>query len=692
MLDDLNLGGLNIEAIIESDREKKRQKKSDHQETVFKQYLELVRKDPLIAQNSSSRILEIIQDAGTKPIPLEDRWLKAEVYYNLFAGELYGVEDSIMHIVRHIEEAAVRASTGKQILLIVGPPATGKSTTAKILMKALENYRKRPIFTIKGCPKFEEPLHLLPRYLRSEFEKSLGVKIEGDLCPVCLNSMNSKFKEEDGSVRWWDIPVETFTFSIQGVRGISSFEPSDEKTSDITALTGRENIGITSNPAYGYSHPQAFEICGEIPKAERGLIEFREVLSSDREVLKVFFSLGEEKEIKVQGSNFPHLSVDTVVLGHTNLTVFKEFNTTKKFEGLHNRFVVVPMPYPLRMKDEERLYQKLIERESDLTKQEERDTTELDVSKLKRSHIAPGSLKLASLFAVLTRYIDSTSGISKLVKAKIYNGDKAITEIKDKDKAPIDVRALKEEGQDNPNIAAREGMFGVSSRDVLAALNDKLVEGGCLTPLSVIKYLDDLFKSQRRMGYEPEEVEHFRELLSAENGSVMSEYKDFCIRAVNKAFIGAYEDLAEKNFKMYMTEADLWCEQHSSFVRNSIDIQRDELTQKPKEADVKFMRSVEVQIPISETEAGTFRSEILHRSRRQKDFGYKTYQPLAQAVEKQLLEDNVGILKLILSEDKVQTAESTKRAKDLFDGLSEKGFCRICAKEIMDRAAEFLTQ
>ena len=428
--------GLN--GVIQEDAERKREKKKLHKEVTFREYLALVAEDPAIAQLSAARLWEIIQNAGVVKLPEEEQWLGVVTGYNLFRNELYGVDKPMSEAVEHLKVGATRGSTGKYLLILVGPPGAGKSTWVRILGKALENYNTRPVFYIKGCPKHEEPLHLLPRYMRVEVAKRkedcpeclqsdkpkhihLGIQIEGDLCPVCRNLLETKYTDPDGTVRWSEVPVETFTFSIQGRRGIGSFEPSNEITSDTTALSGRENIGITSNPAYGHKHPRAFEISGEIPAGERGFVEGREATSSDPKVLRVFFSVAEEKQLKIEGSYFPHLSVDTVIICHTNLTAFKEFSSNKKYEGLHDRFIVVPFHYPLRIRDEVRLYKKLIERESDFVR-------------LKGCHIAPGALELAALFAILTRLTPSQMGVEALTKAKVYNGDRALTELRDKDK------------------------------------------------------------------------------------------------------------------------------------------------------------------------------------------------------------------------------------------------------------------
>lgn len=690
----------NLNGIIKRDIEEKKEKQRSHQEITFREYIKIIQDDPAIAQLSPSRMWEIIQDAGIEKIPEDEQWLNVDTKYNLFRKELFGVDKPIGQAVEHFKIGATKGSTGKQILVLVGPPAAGKSTGVRILFEALENYNKRPIFMIKGCPKQEEPLHLLPRKYRamaalktddcSECATTpnpehihLGIKIEGDLCPVCRDLLKTQFKKENGTTEWWNVPVETFTFSSQSRRGIGSFEPSDQKTSDITILTGRENIAITSSK--GHKHPHAYELSGEIPAGERGIVEGREILSSDPSVLRVFFSVAEEKQLKVEGAYFPHISVDTIIVGHTNLNVYKKFNSNKDYEGLHDRFLVVPWPYPLRINDEVKLYRKLIERESDFVR-------------IKKCHIAPGSLEMAALFAILTRTKTSQMGIDILTKAKIYNGDRALSEIMDKDKKPIDIRELLEEGQSADDIAKREGMFGVSSRTILAAINSALSKesgaNGCLTPSKVIKALRDGF--DQRMGFTPEDINRYRELLSAgEGGSVLVEYKNFVIKSVTKAFLKAFEPLAIELFNQYISEAEHDRAMNRKLVIGRLNVKRDDLTGKPKEANQKLLRSIEEHIPIAESEAETFRGEILEFKSGNPNFSYNTYPPLAKAVEKKLMSDSKATLKLVLATDRAKSEEEKKRANDLFDGLTHPnglGFCKICSKEIISDAAIFLNE
>ena len=690
---------LNLDEIFARDAERKKQKKGQHQELTLRDYLSILEKDPLIAQNSSSRILEMCLEKGTEDIPEGERWLGTEKRYNIFSRKLFGVEKPANEVMTFLMAGAAGLPIGKYILLLVGPTGSGKSTMVDILKQELEAYKIRPLYSIKGCPMHQEPLLAIPRYLRPEFEKKLGVKIKGDLCPPCRHILEEK-TEDTGVVNWLDIPVETFTFSINAARGIGSFEPADDKSSDISELVGKENIGITSNPKKGHTHWNAFTLSGELEKANRGIFEGIELIKADDKLLWVFISAAEEQKLKVRGSNFPHVSIDEVLIGHTNMTEFKKFSTHQENEAFHSRTLVVAWPYTLRIKDEVALYNKLIR-------------TESSYSDLTKCHIAPGTFEIAAIFAILTRLNESQTGLDSLTKLKVYNGSKALTELnKDNEKIPTDIRQLIEEGQGSPDLSKREGMFGVDPRDVMAALNTALVEQGqgCLTPLTAIRALRKVF--DHRMGYTPEDIERFKLLLSSgEKGSVMQEYKNFVINRVSKAYLRAYEDLAKILVDNYIKEAQFYRDQKRKFVRGqTMEIPRDNLTGKPKEPNIKLLRSIEEHIPINESEADTYRGEILEtlgfmkiefeKNKSNETFSYyDNYPPLAKAAEKKLLNDSRATLTIILDPGKPRGTEENKRINDLFTELTEPSskkeedrHCEICAREAVDRTAEFIQE
>ena len=173
----------------------------------------------------------------------------------------------------------------------------------------------------------------------------------------------------------------------------------------------------------------------------------------------------------------------------------------------------------------------------------------------------------------------------------------------------------------------------------------------------------------------------------------MAEYKDFVLREVTRAFLRAYEDLARELLRKYLENVRLDRLQKHRFVRGGLlSVERDELTDKPKEADEKFLRSVEEQIGIAASEADRFRGEILDLAGVLKQFDFETSPPLREAVERKLLADTKAALTLVISPDKPKGDEERRRADDLLGGLKERGFCDVCSKELMERATEFLSE
>ena len=187
-----------FQEIFDKDAERKKGDAKEQKQISFREYLELLGEDPLIAQNSPARLREILLSRGVEDIPEHERWLGIGRRYPVFSDILFGVEKPISELMDYLGTGAARLSTGKQPVVFVGPPASGKSTAASIIKKELEAYRARPVYFIKGCPKHEEPLHVLPRHLRGDIEEKLGVKIEGDLCPHCrYHLIDAGLKSDD---------------------------------------------------------------------------------------------------------------------------------------------------------------------------------------------------------------------------------------------------------------------------------------------------------------------------------------------------------------------------------------------------------------------------------------------------------------------------------------------------------------
>jgi len=138
--------------VFDLDAERKRKNASRRKVIPFSEYLEKLRQDPRIAQSASARLHEIVLEQDVETIPEAERWLGVSKRYPMFSKVLYGVEKPIAELVEYLGTGAAGLSTGKQPVVFVGPPASGKSSVVTIIKRQLEEYLTRPVFYIKGSP------------------------------------------------------------------------------------------------------------------------------------------------------------------------------------------------------------------------------------------------------------------------------------------------------------------------------------------------------------------------------------------------------------------------------------------------------------------------------------------------------------------------------------------------------------
>lgn len=209
----------------------------------------------------------------------------------------------------------------------MGPVSGGKSTIVTMLKRGLEQYSRTDegaLYAIKGCPMHEEPLHLIPYELRPEFEEAYNIKIEGNLCPSCQLML-----EEVYNNRVEDVLVERIFLSEDKRVGIGTFSPSDPKSQDIADLTG--SIDFSTIAEYGSeSDPRAYRFDGELNKANRGIMEFQEMLKCDEKFLWHLLSLTQEGNFKA--GRFALISADELIIAHTNEAEYRSFISNKKMK------------------------------------------------------------------------------------------------------------------------------------------------------------------------------------------------------------------------------------------------------------------------------------------------------------------------------------------------------------------------
>ncbi len=614
-----------------------------HWTGTFGEYLDMVANNPRIARNAFQRIYDMIISYGSEEfIDAKKRLIRYKFFSDTSFDHddaIFGLEIPLMRLVNFFQAAAQGYGTEKRVLLLHGPVGSSKSTIVRRMKRGLEYYSRLDegaLYTFdwfmgkledlddeplkstqwEACPMHEEPLHLIPTELRARVvaqlnegkdEHDLQVIITGDLCPSCRYNYRDLMLRYDGD--WTQvmkhIRVRRLVFSEQDRVGIGTFQPKDEKNQDSTELTG--DINYRKIAVYGSdSDPRAFNFDGEFNIANRGIIEFIEMLKLD--VAFLYDLLGASQEHKIKSKKFAQTDIDEVVIGHTNAPEYRRLENNEFMEALKDRTVRIDVPYITRLRDEIKIY--------------ERDFNRKRV----RVHIAPHTLEVAAMWAVLTRMEEPKKGnLTIMQKMKLYNGKTLPGFTED------NIKELRKETQ-------REGMEGISPRYIQDKLSNALVnfqQDGYINPFMVMNELESGLKNHALINSE-DDRKRYKELLSL----VKEEYTEIVKNEVQRA-ISADEEAIKRLCGNYIDNIKAYTQRER--VRNKF-------TGQMEDPDERLMRSIEEKIDIPESRKDDFRREIMNYigalAIEGKTFDYKTNERLHKALEVKLFEDQKDSIKL----------------------------------------------
>lgn len=612
-----------------------------HWEGSFDEYVALVREHPGITRNAYQRMYDMIMSYGTEEY-IDSK--KRIVRYKFFRAEQFGGGDAVfgldiplMKLVNFFKSAAMGYGTERRVLLLHGPVGSAKSTIARLLKRGMEAYSRRPegaIYTyfwqiqhetetdlfpngleIMPCPMHEEPLHLIPKDIRAEFIASLGIKKSPyklqstkDLCPACRFVFNQLLERYQGDLLkvLSHVRVKRLTLSEQDRVGIGTFQPKDEKNQDSTELTG--DINYRKIALYGSdSDPRAFNFDGEFNVANRGMIEFIEVLKLD--VAFLYDLLSASQEHKIKPKKFAQTDIDEVIVGHTNEAEYKKLLNNEFMEALRDRTVKIDIPYITRISDEVRIYK--------------RDFNEKNIV---GKHIAPHTLEMAAMWAILTRLEEpKKANLSLLQKLKLYDGKSLPGYTED------NIKELRKN-------AHREGLEGISPRYIQDKISNTLVSEKSERSINPFMVLNELGSGLRHHSLitNEEQRKHYLRLLDI----VKQEYEDIVKNEVQRA-ISADEDSIAKLCANYIDNIKAYTQREK--VRNPY-------TGQYEEPDERLMRSIEEKIDVPPSRKDDFRREIMNYigalAVEGKTFDYKTNERLHKALELKLFEDQKDTIRL----------------------------------------------
>lgn len=614
----------------------------------FLDYIKLVQENPDISILAHQRMYDLITGMGSETIRTEENPRLRRIYgndiikeYKFFSDSFFGIDKVIMKIVRYFHSAAMAGEEARQVLYLVGPVGSGKSSLMEALKRALE--ASPPIYALKDCPMREEPLHLVPKHLRNEFESVLNVRIEGDLCPACRYRLKNEFKG-----KYENFPVELVNYSIRSRKGIGVVPPVDPNNQDTSILVG--SLDISKIDLYPEDDPRVMSLNGAFNVGNRGIVEFIEVFKNETEYLHAMITATQEKSIPSPGKG-PMIYFDGVILAHSNEAEWNKFKSDHTNEAILDRIVKVEIPYCLELNEEMKIYEKILKK-----------------SRFK-AHIAPHTIEVASMFAILTR-LAASSKADPMTKLRIYNGEEIVEKGGTR---KIDILELREEVQ-------REGMTGISTRFIMKAVDMALSESehDCINPVSV---METIAKSVKELSVGEEERSRYLRYIQ---DTIKKEYNKILEKEVTKAFIHGYSEQAESLFNNYLD--------HSEAFINKTKL-KDPNTGEELEPDEKFMRSIEEQIGISEASAKGFRADVTAYMffilRGGGKLDYSSYEPLKEAIEKKLTA-SVRELSRITTKARVRDEEQDKKYNKMVEEMKQNGYCDHCCNVILKYAANNL--
>lgn len=652
----------------------------------FEEYLRIVRDRPQVTRNAFQRLYDMIVSYGEEEyIDNKKRLVRYPFFQDPTDGgrdAVFGLDIPLMRLVNVLHAAALGYGPEKRIILLHGPVGSSKSTIARLLKKGIEAYSRTPegiLYTYKWvnlketglaadadellCPMNEEPLKLIPEEWRDKAISDLNlssdrfvVKVPGTLNPASrfiYKGLMERYGGDWGQVAQKHVRVRRLVLSEKDRVGIGTFQPKDEKNQDSTELTG--DINYRKIAEYGSdSDPRAFNFDGEFNIANRGIIEFVEILKLD--VAFLYDLLGATQERKIKPKKFAQTDIDEVIIGHTNEAEYKRLLSNEFMEALRDRTIKIDIPYITKLTEEKRIYVK-----------------EFGPTRLRGKHVAPHTFDVAAMWAVLTRLEEPKKHqLTLLQKMKLYDGKTLPGFTQD------NVKELRKE-------ANREGLEGISPRYVQDKISNALVRDGTEGYINPFMVMNELEKGLQHHSLisDVDTRKKYQEMI----GVVKNEYEEIVKNEVQRA-ISADEDAISRLCSNYIDNVRAYTLKEK--VKNRY-------TGRDEEPDERLMRSIEEKIDIPESRKDDFRREIMNYigalAIEGKKFNYDTNDRLRRALEMKLFEDQKDSIKLSSFVSNVIDKETQDKIDVIKDRLIKYyGYNEASAKDVLSYVASIFAR
>ncbi|MFP3544629.1 PrkA family serine protein kinase [Rhizobium sp. SIMBA_035] len=612
-------------------------------------YLTLCKKDPMAYANATERLLAAIGEPemvdSSKDARLGRIFMNRTIRtYPAFTG-FYGMEETIERIVSFFRHAAQGLEERKQILYLLGPVGGGKSSLAERLKQLMEVH---PIYVLKAgddvSPVFESPLNLFdPAIMGPMLLEQYNIptrRLTGLMSPWCLKRLD----EFGGDISKFRV-VRMQPSRLRQI-GIAKTEPGDENNQDISSLVGK--VDIRKLEHYSQNDPDAYAYSGGLNRANQGILEFVEMFKAPIKMLHPLLTATQEGNY-IGTENIGAVPFSGVILAHSNEAEWQTFKANKNNEAFIDRICVIKVPYCLRVTEEEKIYDKLIEG-----------------SELADAPCAPGTLEMLARFSVLSR-LRKHENSTYFSKMRAYDGES----LKETDPRARSVQEYKDAA------GVDEGMDGVSTRfafKILAStFNHHTSEVGA-DPVHLMYVLEQAI---RREQFADDTEKRYMEFIKAD---LAPRYAEFIGNEIQKAYLESYSDYGQNLFDRYVDYADAWIE--------DVDF-KDPDTGQLLDRELLNQELTKIEKPAGIANPKDFRNEIVKfclRSRANntgKNPSWTSYEKIREVIEKRMFSQVEDLLPVISFGSK-KDSDSEKKHSEFVSRMTERGYTERQVRRLVE--------
>jgi serine protein kinase len=608
---------------------------TQQEEYSLQEYLDLCKSDPSAYATSAERMLLAIGEpelVETSKDPRLSRIFGNKMIrrYEAF-NEFYGMEECIQQIVSFFRHAAQGLEERKQILYLLGPVGGGKSSLAERLKQLME---KQPIFAIKDSPVFESPLGLFSQDEDGAIlEEEYGIPrryLKAAMSPWAVK----RLRDYHGDISQFRV-VKLYPSVLDQI-AVSKTEPGDENNQDISSLVGK--VDIRKLEHFSQSDPDAYSFTGGLCRANQGLMEFVEMFKAPIKVLHPLLTATQEGNYNGTES-IGGIPFEGIVLAHSNESEWQSFKTNKNNEAFIDRVYIVKVPYCLRVTEEVKIYEKLLQNSS-----------------LCDAPCAPDTLKMLAQFSILSRIKDPENS-SIYSKMRIYDGES----LKDRDPKAKSIQEYRDAAGVN------EGMDGMSTRFAFKVLS-KVFNFDSVEVAANPVHLLYVLEGQIQQEQFPQEVHD--SYLTFIKEFLAPNYVDFIGKEIQTAYLESYSEYGQNLFDRYVTYADFWVQ--------------DQEYRDPETGEILDRSALNDELEKIEKPAGIsnpkdFRSEIVNfvlRARANNEGRnpkWTGYEKLRSVIEKKMFASTEDLLPVISFNAKA-SEEDKKKHSDFVARMVERGY------------------